>query len=1401
MQANPQRVPLAVVTQRLWLEWQHHPESSAYLVPYVFRLHPGIDPVRLEQALRGTVEAHEALRSVVEEVGGSPFQAVGRAPEQILHIADRWEWAVTKPFDLATGPLFRFVLAGDIFVVNASHVILDGEGIEMLLAEVARRYVQEDVAQPRPVLQPWADHEAAYFASPKAARDLEYWVTQMGRTDFHVALPTRRSSYRGEPDGVHHFSLPTPHLGMSTFLSLMAILKALLHRYTNQDTIAVLYPTNMRGPDFADKLGSFVNTLIATAIFTPELTFRQLCEQVRQQRRASRDHAEAPFQNVVRALRQNRQVDSLELPNVTMAMSSFHPPFALGEPVPLTSVDGQNDLLFMFQEAGDRVEVRLHYRSSLFEADFARELASHFVLLAERAQAQPDQPIARLSLVTGEETRCIEVDWHPAPAPFENLQLLHDAVADWAERTPDAPALLMRDRTMTYGEMQSRANRIAHCLRGKGVRPNTLVGVLMEKGWEQTVACLGIQQAGAAYLPINASWPADRIDNVLQQGEVQYILSQQRVLRRLGRDGLAVDVPETWAGYPDQRLPSVNSLDDICYVIFTSGSTGRPKGVVLSHRGVMNTLRDCMQHYSITAADRSLQLSDLSFDISVSDIFGLLIAGGAVVIPDEERHLEPPHWVELVRRHQATIWFSVPMYVDMWVQSGETLPSMRLFMMAGDKIPCDLPDRIRALVPTASVWSLGGATEGSIVSIWYDIQAVDPNWSSIPYGRAMTNQEMYVLDAGLNHCPPFMPGRIFIGGVGVALGYWRDPEKTDAAFITHPVTGARIYNTGDLGRWLPDGQMEFLGRADFQVKVNGFRVELGEIEGALLTLPGIRSAIVDAQDQPGGKGKFLVAYLITDGEPEPARIRADLEGRLPYYMIPRFFVRLSEIPLSANGKVDRKALPKPDLQQIEADHPYVAPRTATEAKLADIWQDLLKHEPVGIHDNFFALGGDSLQTIQFVMQAREAGIHLNANMLRSAPTIAELVQRLGDGPAHAVDAAAGEAPLSPMQQYYFGWARNHPGHFNVSAVFRCDLDPGKLTAALKAMVAHHDALRLRFAGGRQYYVQDNLDVPLECATVALADLPARVGAMQATLDLAHGPIMRAGLFTTENGQRLVLICHHLVCDGVAWGFLLADLQRAYQGLPLPVSDGTFKAWTERLVRYAGSPEAEAQFPFWAAQDAPSLAADSEENGALQSDLAVHECTLLTATAPHLYERVAAALVEASGQARLLVHLVGHGRETIFDDVDPTRICGWFTTHTPLVLSGGLAEVAAQLRAMPQRGLAHGALRYYHPRGAELAAQDQVKVLYNFLGDTWDSIFQGPLLHRPEEELLWPPNHCAPGNLADFRLYLHAYVYEGALRIRFVYSRMNFRSETIRRLEETMRASLLAHLSEPVAPAS
>jgi amino acid adenylation domain-containing protein len=644
------------------------------------------------------------------------------------------------------------------------------------------------------------------------------------------------------------------------------------------------------------------------------------------------------------------------------------------------------------------------------------------------------------------------------------------------------PAVAAPDRVLSYAEIHHRSAALALELRALGARPNRLVAVVMEKGWEQVVAALGILGSGAAYLPIDPDLPAERRDWLLADSGVELAVTQPWLeerfslagewpqgLRRLtvaaepaeqlaageGEGGAAVaggDVAGAQAGaapaWPSSPAgPPAQSADDLAYVIYTSGSTGRPKGVAIDHRGAVNTVLDVNRRFGVGPGDRVFALSSLSFDLSVYDLFGTLAAGGTVVFPAAGERRDPEHWAERMDACGVTVWNSVPALMEMLVdyasEQARPLPGrLRLALLSGDWIPVQLPDRIRALAPDAAVVSLGGATEASIWSILYPIGEVEPAWRSIPYGRPMSGQTFHVLDGALAPRPAWVPGQLFIGGIGLARGYWGDPEKTAASFIAHPRTGERLYRTGDLGRYLPGGDIEFLGREDSQVKVRGYRVELGEIEAALCRHPGVREAVVVAHagDRPGDKR--LAAYVVpgsaaapatpapaaaspgagvsaaaatpetpetseaaappetpgTPETPEVGELREFLKRSLPDYMVPASFLFLPALPLTANGKVDRQALPHPGRQLQEERRQYVAPRTQTETVLATICGEALGVERLGVHDDFFELGGDSLMAVRAIFRIRKAvGVELPVRSFFDAPTVAglaELVEEL-----------------------------------------------------------------------------------------------------------------------------------------------------------------------------------------------------------------------------------------------------------------------------------------------------------------------------------------------------------------------------------------------------------------------
>jgi len=586
-------------------------------------------------------------------------------------------------------------------------------------------------------------------------------------------------------------------------------------------------------------------------------------------------------------------------------------------------------------------------------------------------------------------------------------ELLHTPFLKQVAERPNHVAIITSTRRLTYDETYRRACRIEEELLDRDVKPNQMIGVLMEKGWEQVVAILGIHFAGGAYLPIDSELPVERQRYLIEHGGTKIVLTQSKLLPRLdvpaGVVVLAVDRMDPLAA--DVQAPRRRQKpEDLAYVIYTSGSTGLPKGVMIDHRGAMNTVLDINQRFGVGPQDRVLALSRLNFDLSVYDIFGLLSVGGAVVMPAAELAQDVSHWMELIASESVTVWNSVPALMQLLVEDTESANrmgrSLRLVMMSGDWIPLNLPDQIRKLLPSARIVSLGGATEASIWSIMYPIENVDPNWKSIPYGKPMLNQTFQVLNQSMAPCPVWVPGQLYIGGVGVAKGYWRDEQKTNASFVRHPETGQMLYRTGDLGRYLPDGNIEFLGREDFQVKIQGYRIELGEIEIRLQEHPAVESCVVTVdQDSPGEKR--LAGYVIAKpGEkPEASELRDYLRSKLAEYMVPPVFVFLDRFPLTANGKVDRKALPAPARAKTGSDSAALSSRDFLEIQLTQLWEKILGVQPVGPQDSFFDLGGTSMMAVRLFSELRKRfGKRFSLSTLFQAPTVEKIAELLrGNG--------------------------------------------------------------------------------------------------------------------------------------------------------------------------------------------------------------------------------------------------------------------------------------------------------------------------------------------------------------------------------------------------------------------
>ncbi len=592
-------------------------------------------------------------------------------------------------------------------------------------------------------------------------------------------------------------------------------------------------------------------------------------------------------------------------------------------------------------------------------------------------------------------------------------QTLHGLFIEQVKVQPEELAVITSERNFTYREIYQKASTLAAKLQQLGAIPNTLVAVVMEKGWEQVVAVLGILMSGAAYLPIDPNLPQERQWYLLEQGKVQLVVIQPHLENNLS---LPPGVQTVCISDDDVETLDVTSLKDqnienLAYVIYTSGSTGLPKGVAIDHRGAVNTIVDINQRFGIGNGDRLLALSALNFDLSVYDIFGILAAGATIVIPPQDAVKDPACWHELIVKQRITIWNSVPALMQMLVEYLSSQPAitalpLRLALLSGDWLPLNLPLQIQSYCSDIEIVSLGGATEASIWSIFYPITTVDPSEKSIPYGKPLTNQQFYVLNELMQPTPIWVVGQLYIGGIGLALGYWGDDEKTKEGFINHPVTGERLYKTGDLGRYLPSGDIEFLGRSDFQVKINGYRIELGEIEATLKQHPAIKQAVVNAVVEERGN-KSLIGYIVKNLQqnisPNFSEIRNYLEAKLPNYMVPSTFMLLESLPLTSNGKIDRRTLPLPNRIKPELEKTFVPPRNSIEELLIETWTEEFKFEQIGIHDNFFELGGHSFLALQLVSKINQKlETNISLSKIFQYPTVAELAAKIAKNSADSL---------------------------------------------------------------------------------------------------------------------------------------------------------------------------------------------------------------------------------------------------------------------------------------------------------------------------------------------------------------------------------------------------------------
>ncbi|MEV6835685.1 non-ribosomal peptide synthase/polyketide synthase [Streptomyces sp. NPDC051133] len=1463
-------LPLSFAQQRLWFLDRLRPGDARYNSAVAVRLTGALDRAALEAALAAVVGRHDALRTTFEETDGRPAQTVhpaGPMPLTVREAADGVDAALleeySRSFDLLRGPLLRAALLREsttshVLLLTAHHIIVDGWSMGIVLDELCTAYdaLARGAAPDLPAVPTqypdFAVWQREQLAGARLERHLAHWKERLAGS-VAPQLPLDRPR-RGEEAGagaVHTFTVPAPltarlrdlareqHTTLHTVL--VAAAQALLARWSGQDDISVgsLTPGRSR-TELERAVGFFVNTVVLRTPVEASGSFRELLAKASDTVNDAFAHGDTPFERIVEAVGARREAGRNPLFDVMVLLHPDPPAATTAHGLKAATVAVPRraatfDLSVEFVPDGDRLTGLLEYRTDLFDPETAERMAGQLLRLLQGAATDPDRPLGTLPLLSEQEVRQVTHDWNATAVPVEDTT--HPEIFERrAALTPHALALVAGGERLDYATLNARANRLAHHLIALGAGPEQLVALRLPRTADMIVAILAVWKAGAAYLPLDPALPEERVRHLLDDARPAVILDEA-ALREV--PGTAPDTDPTDA---DRRAPL--HPQHIAYVIYTSGSTGRPKGVAVAHRSAVHLLAAHRAGFVADAGGGPLRVAltaSFSFDTSLEGVL-LLADGHPLHLVDEVTRMDPAALVEYVVEHRVDFLDVTPSYLRQLLPAGlltDPRHRPRVLMLGGEAVTPVLWRELGAH-PDVAAYNFYGPTECTVDALACRIEG-----DGRPLvGRPLPNVRAYVLDDRLRPAPVGVGGELYLAGEQLARGYARRPGLTAARFLPDPFgpPGTRMYRTGDLARWTADGRLDYLGRADDQVKVRGHRIEPGEIEAALLDLPEVGAAAVVAVTDAHAHTR-LAAYVVPAPgalRPTPADLRAALRSVLPDHMVPSSFTALGTLPLTTSGKLDRRALPAPDPEGAESQREFVAARTPAEETLAGIWAEVLGVARVGVTDNFFELGGDSILSIQAVSRARAAGLHLASQDVFRHQTVAGLAaaatRRTTPVPALRRPHADGPAPLTPVQEWFF--ATHGPlRHFSMSMLLDLpyDLDIPALERALEAVVVRHPALRTRFTRDEDTWQQHPGQGPATglLARPAPGTTPTEAAdAARTALDPVTGALLRAALLPGGERHQLFLAIHHLVVDSVSWRVLLADLERAYRQAaagedPRPEPEGTpFTHWSRRLAERVRAGDLDDDLPYWTAEaavertplpvDLPGVPlAGSVRTVRTGVDRATTEALLRRVPGVYrtqvndvLLSALGRVLVDWTGAGRVTVALEGHGREEdLVEGADLSRTVGWFTTQYPVTLTptdpgdwgATLKAVKEGLRAVPRRGLSYQALAHLgSPRPEARALRDlplpQVCFTYHGQWEAADGRDFTPAADVPGRDI-------DPAEPLDHLLDVSAAVTDGRLEITWHYSDQVHRAETVRALADGMvraLAAIVEHCARPGA---
>ncbi|MBU3093333.1 amino acid adenylation domain-containing protein [Clostridium sp. CF011] len=1383
------RIKASSAQKRLFTLNQFEKEKTSYNMPSVMVVEGNLEKEKVEETFRKLVERHEAFRTSFELRDKEIVQKIHKEVEfylEYIELKKEEEETIKiivksfiKPFDLSKAPLLRVKLIKieeekHILMIDMHHIISDGTSIGIIIEEFSKLYKGEELKKLKIQYKDYSAWQNEALSSENMKNQEEYWKNVFKKKIPVLDMPTdykrpTMKSFEGESIGFKidkYITEKAKKIGMDNgttlYMTLLSTYNILLSRYSGQEDIIVGSPIEGRPhADLQKIVGVFVNTLAMRNYPKADKTFKDFLQDVKKNALNAYENQDYQFDELVKKLDirkdlsrnalfdamfvlQNTDVYGIDIDSLKFKPYSFEYKMSKFD-ITLSAIEAKGEISF-----------NIEYCTKLFKRETIERVIQHFINILKEVSENPEIKISEIEMISEEEKIKILVDFNNTKAEYQKDKTIYELFEEQVEKTPDNIAVVFEDEKLTYRELNEKANCLARILREKGVKPDSVVGIMIESSPEMIVGILAILKAGGAYLPIEPSYPQERIKYILENSKSSILITKSAYMDLFNIEVEIIDIDNTEIYNTDkENLGKVNIPQDLAYIIYTSGSTGKPKGVVITHEAVLNTIQDINSKFAVKENDKIIGLSSVCFDLSVYDIFGALSTGAKLVQIKDQRDVNKI--IEVLKDKSITIWNSVPAIMDMLIES-ITEPfkneNLRLVMLSGDWIPLKLPGKIKKYFPNAAIISLGGATEASIWSIYYPVTEVKIGWNSIPYGMPLSNQSFYVLNKEMKLCPFGIPGKLYIGGIGLAKGYMNDIEKTKNAFINHPEFG-KLYSTGDWGRFRKEGYIEFLGRRDHQVKIRGFRIELGEIENQLLRQENIKEAVVvDREDKKGNK--YLCAYIVLKKEMTVAELRESLSKELPDYMIPAYFIQIEKIPLTPNGKIDRKALPEPD-GEISTGVEYAVPRNEIEEKMVKVWSEVLGVKKVGIDDSFFELGGDSIKAIRMISKLREYGYEIGIRNIMRDRTIRAI--RTGISKVEISNAEqseiVGKVGLTPIQIDIFTNKLEVPNHFNQSFILESKerIKQESLKKALTAIVEHHDILRAVYKDDEltirsnsegslynfKYY--DFSDIKEE--EILYRKIDESANEIQSSINISTGPLMKVGVFCTEYKDYLFISIHHLVVDGVSWRIILEDLSRGYlaskekKEIILPAKTVSFKKWSETLRRYRESNDLKKEIVYWkdieqkVKESKMGFTVNDVEHGI--NDVIVHLTSEQTndllykagrAYGTEINDLLLTALFRAvnkvTGIKSVSVSVEGHGREPIGFSMAIDRTVGWFTSVYPVAINEigetivkDICKIKETLRKIPNHGIGYGVLKVL---GDDVLEGIEPDITFNYLGE-------------------------------------------------------------------------------------